>query len=74
MSNLHLYRLGYKKNLGESMIATKFEPHDNWLPPCFHVPKDLEDVLTEANVWNIFNVLLYICLTDINYNNALIEF
>lgn len=42
--------------LGESMIATKFEPHDNWLPPCYYVPKELEQALIESGVpsalWN----------------------
>lgn len=42
--------------LGESMIATKFEPLDNWLPPCYYVPKELEQALIESGVpstlWN----------------------
>lgn len=42
--------------LGESMIATKFEPHDNWLPPCYYVPKELEQALIESGIpstlWN----------------------
>ncbi|XP_011502153.1 PREDICTED: endoribonuclease Dcr-1 isoform X2 [Ceratosolen solmsi marchali] len=50
VSNLNLYRLGRKKMLGESMIATKFEPHDNWLPPCYYVPKELEQVLIESGI------------------------
>lgn len=57
VSNLNLYRLGRRKMLGESMIATKFEPHDNWLPPCYYVPKDLEKALIEAKIpacyWDI---------------------
>lgn len=57
VSNLNLYRLGRKKVFGESMIATKFEPHDNWLPPCYYVPKELEKALIEANIpachWNL---------------------
>ncbi|XP_058796621.1 endoribonuclease Dcr-1 [Phymastichus coffea] len=57
VSNLNLYRLGRQKMLGESMIATKFEPHDNWLPPCYYVPKELEQVLIESGIpvgmWNI---------------------
>lgn len=57
VSNLNLYRLGRRKILGEFMIATKFEPHDNWLPPCYYVPKDLEKALIEARIptfyWNI---------------------
>ena len=35
MSNLNLYRLGRAAGLGEMMVASKFEPHDNWLPPCY---------------------------------------
>ncbi|BET01171.1 dsRNA_bind [Nesidiocoris tenuis] len=45
VSNLKLYRLGQKKDFGESMIASKFEPHDNWLPPCYLVPRDAEQEL-----------------------------
>lgn len=56
VSNLNLYRLGRLKILGESMIATKFDPHDNWLPPCYYVPKELEQALIDARVpanhWN----------------------
>lgn len=57
VSNLNLYRLGRRKLLGDNMIATKFEPHDNWLPPCYYVPKDLEKALIEAKIpacyWDI---------------------
>lgn len=56
VSNLNLYKLGKRKGLGEYMIATKFDPHDNWLPPCFYVPKQLEDALIDAkfpaNCWS----------------------
>lgn len=56
VSNLNLYRLGRRKAFGESMIATKFEPHDNWLPPCYYVPRELEQALIKAGVpashWN----------------------
>ena len=41
VSNLNLYKLGKRKGLGQFMIATKFEPHDNWLPPCYFVPKEI---------------------------------
>lgn len=50
VSNLNLYRLGRRKILGEFMIATKFEPHDNWLAPCYFVPKGLEQDLIDAKV------------------------
>lgn len=57
ISNLNLYRLGKKKGLGELMVATKFEPNDNWLPPCYTVPKGLEQALIESGIptghWNI---------------------
>ncbi|XP_073966397.1 endoribonuclease Dcr-1 [Choristoneura fumiferana] len=38
VSNLNLYRLGVRKRLGARMIASKFEPHDNWLPPAHRAP------------------------------------
>ncbi|XP_014605688.1 PREDICTED: endoribonuclease Dcr-1 isoform X2 [Polistes canadensis] len=50
VSNLNLYRLGKKKELGENMIATKFEPHDNWLPPCYYVPKEFENALIDSGL------------------------
>ena len=57
VSNLNLYRLGKKKGLGQFMIATKFEPHDNWLPPCYHVPREMEQALIQSGVpsthWNV---------------------
>ncbi|XP_050071752.1 endoribonuclease Dcr-1 [Anopheles maculipalpis] len=57
VSNLNLYRLGRRKRLGDCMIAAKFEPHDNWLPPCYYVPKDLEQTLIDAKIpachWNL---------------------
>ncbi|CAK1554282.1 unnamed protein product [Leptosia nina] len=42
VSNLNLYRLGRNKRLGARMIASKFEPHDNWLPPCHKPPPTLQ--------------------------------
>ena len=57
VSNLNLYRLGKRKRLGECMVATKFEPHDNWLPPGYYVPKELEQALIDSGVpaghWNM---------------------
>lgn len=57
VSNLNLYRLGRRKMFGECMIATKFEPHDNWLPPCYYVPRELEKALIAAGIpayhWNL---------------------
>lgn len=53
---MNLYKLGKRKLFGENMIATKFEPHDNWLPPCYLVPRELERALIEAGLpaclWN----------------------
>ncbi|KAM3955211.1 LOW QUALITY PROTEIN: endoribonuclease Dcr-1 [Aphomia sociella] len=42
VSNLNLYRLGRCRRLGARMIASKFEPHDNWLPPCHRPPPTLQ--------------------------------
>lgn len=58
VSNGNLCRLGRLKQLGEIMIATKFDAQANWLPPCYYTPKTahLEQVLTEAQIpksfWN----------------------
>ncbi|CAH2987847.1 unnamed protein product [Chilo suppressalis] len=38
VSNQNLYRLGRARRLGARMTASKFEPHDNWLPPCHRPP------------------------------------
>lgn len=57
ISNLNLYRLGRARNLGGLMVATKFEPSDNWLPPGYIVPPGLERALIESGLpaghWNI---------------------
>ena len=50
VSNLNLFLQGAARGLGECMIATKFEPHDNWLPPCYHVPRELEQALIQSGV------------------------
>lgn len=71
VSNLNLYRLGRRKILGEFMVATKFEPHDNWLPPCYYVPKDLEKALIEAKIptchWDIASLpnVKNLCVNEI---------
>uniref|UniRef100_A0A8D8QUE6 ribonuclease III n=1 Tax=Cacopsylla melanoneura TaxID=428564 RepID=A0A8D8QUE6_9HEMI len=59
VSNFNLFKLGKLKVLGESMIATKFEPRDNWLPPGYFVPKNLEKALIEAG----FPASLWHCLS-----------
>ncbi|KAG1681765.1 Endoribonuclease Dicer [Nymphon striatum] len=38
VSNMNLYKLGKRKQLGQLMISAKFEPSDNWLPPCYSIP------------------------------------
>ena len=61
MSNVNLYRLGRAADLGEMMVASKFEPHDNWLPPCYKVPPELEQALIESGVpaahWNMAEIM-----------------
>ncbi|GAB6029285.1 Endoribonuclease Dicer, variant 3 [Chamberlinius hualienensis] len=57
VSNLKLYRLGRRKGFAHIMVATKFEPNDNWLPPLYVVPKELEQALIDSGIpasyWNI---------------------
>ena len=71
ISNSNLFRLGKEKCLGEMMIATKFEPSENWLPPGFVIPKCLEQVLVDlssqnsANVYDL-NALKHLCLDNIS--------
>lgn len=36
------------------MVACKFEPHDNWLPPCFRIPFELEKALINQKVSSCF--------------------
>lgn len=55
ISNYNLFRLGKNKCLGELMVATKFEPSDNWLPPGFVIPKGLEQVLVDLSIQNSAN-------------------
>ena len=47
---------------GECMVASKFEPHDNWLPPCFRIPSELEKALIENKAsscfWKVENLPL----------------
>ncbi len=37
VSNYNLYRLGKKKGFPDRMVAAKFEPQENWLPPGYIV-------------------------------------
>ena len=61
VSNVNLYRLGRAADLGAMMVASKFEPHDNWLPPCYKVPPELEQALIESGVpaahWNMAEIM-----------------
>lgn len=60
ISNFNLYKLGKRKCLGELMVASKFEPYDNWLPPNYIVPRGLEEALIESGLpsgcWNLGNL------------------
>ena len=56
VSNVNLYQLGRIKKMGERMIATKFDPHDNWLPPGYRVAPGLENAIIQSKIppmqWN----------------------
>ena len=40
VSNYNLYKLGKKKAFPDCMVAAKFEPTENWLPPGYVIKKD----------------------------------
>ncbi|XP_076355471.1 endoribonuclease Dicer-like isoform X2 [Tachypleus tridentatus] len=40
VSNLNLYRIGKRKGIDELMIASKFEPRNNWISPCYTVSQE----------------------------------
>ena len=40
MSNYTLYKMGKRIGLPARMSASKFDPHDNWLPPGFVCPEE----------------------------------
>lgn len=75
VSNLNLYRLGKLKMFGERMISCKFEPHDNWLPPCYFVPHKLEKALIKAciptTMWNMITFPTFKDLTDKEIEEAI---
>jgi len=78
VSNLNLYRLGKLKMFGERMISTKFEPHDNWLPPCYFVPHKLEKALINASIpttlWNMITLPTFKDPTDKEIEEAIQQF
>lgn len=78
VSNLNLYRLGKLKMFGERMISTKFEPHDNWLPPCYFVPHKLEKALINAGIpttlWNMITLPTFKDSTDKEIEEAINQF
>lgn len=78
VSNLNLYRLGKLKMFGERMISTKFEPHDNWLPPCYFVPHKLEKALIDASIpttfWNMITLPMFKDPTDKEIEEAIHQF
>lgn len=64
VSNLHLYQLGKKKLFGGCMVATKFNPHENWLPPGYVIPDALEEALISSgiplNYWNVVDLQVWL--------------
>ncbi|XP_050060173.1 endoribonuclease Dcr-1 [Aphis gossypii] len=78
VSNLNLYRLGKLKMFGERMISTKFEPHDNWLPPCYFVPHKLEKALINASIptslWNMITLPTFKDPTDKEIEEVIQQF
>lgn len=54
------------------MVACKFEPHDNWLPPCHRVPPHLETALIDTHV--MFIILFIIRAIDLLAQSYQISF
>ncbi|XP_018495704.1 endoribonuclease Dcr-1 [Galendromus occidentalis] len=52
ISNVNLYRLGKELGIGSLMVATKFEPSDNWLAPGFCIPEGLEKAVLDSKIPN----------------------
>ena len=50
ISNINLHRLGQRINLGELMIASKFEPKENWCPPGYRVLSTNDEHLDQNNI------------------------
>lgn len=69
ISNYNLFRLGKNKCLGDLMVATKFEPSDNWLPPGFVIPKGLEQVLVDLSMQNSANAYDLNALKHLSLDN-----
>lgn len=36
------------------MVACKFEPHNNWLPPCHRIPTEVEKAMIENKISSCF--------------------
>lgn len=49
ISNINLHRLGQRIQLGQLMIASKFEPNDNWCPPSYKVIEEEFESSSSAN-------------------------
>ncbi|CAH1790780.1 unnamed protein product [Owenia fusiformis] len=49
VSNFNLYRLGKRTLFPEIMVASKFEPSENWLPPGYYVKTDTRLLFHEDN-------------------------
>ena len=50
VSNYNLYKLGKKKGFPDCMVAAKFEPTENWLPPGF--------IIKTSNAYKGINVVI----------------
>ena len=62
VSNYNLYRLGFRKGLGEIILSSKFEPTENWLPPCFVLSEEKENL--NGSRTNTPNLRTQHCISD----------
>lgn len=56
------------------MIAAKFEPHDNWLPPGYHISKDIDKALIHSKLPHNHISMAQVSFSNILYHDDVHSF
>ncbi|CDI97094.1 dicer 1 [Echinococcus multilocularis] len=64
VGNSNLYRLGCEKNLPGRIVGMAFEPHENWLPPCYVCTTDSTNNIASTRIKNQCPSLTHQFLTN----------
>ncbi|EUB58854.1 Endoribonuclease Dcr-1 [Echinococcus granulosus] len=64
VGNSNLYRLGCEKNLPGRIVGVAFEPHENWLPPCYVCTTDPTNNIASTRIKNQCPSLTHQFLTN----------